>query len=434
MSLQRVIFDVLTQVTDGGAYLNLALKDALSGLGDNERKTVTASVHYCLENIRYIDYLIANYAKGRLNGRVRNVLRLGFTRALFMRVPKHAVCSDAVNLVREIGKSALSGYVNGVMRAVCRDAEGNTLPALSENPELALGIEFSYPDFAVREYIDRFGVERARSIMALKQLGVSIRPQYPYTADELQSELESSGIRFRRGKYVRDVFHIEGGFDPSRSELFAKGLITVQSESSALVCRAANAKPGLRVLDTCAAPGGKTALMAAMMQNTGEITAWDTHPHRVELIEQTMKRLNVDIVKASVHDAREHIAEYDGAFDIVLTDVPCSGLGVVNKPDIRLRATDEGVRELSVLQSEILNAASRYVKPGGTLVYSTCTVSLRENENVVSAFLENNPFSPGMLEGFPRELIDRSERGMLTLTPDLDDTEGFFIAQMVRDR
>ncbi len=432
MSISRFIFDNLISILEDGAYSNLALKGSISHIDESGRRLITATVHVTLENLRYIDYLIKAYAKGKLDKRIKYVLRIGFARAVFMRAPLSAVCSETVNLAREIGKAALCGYVNGVMRALCRDIDANTLPALPDDKISAMGIELGYPDFLVREYTERFGLTEARAIMSVKHLPMSLRPQYPYTALEFEEALNRDGIAFKRGTYYCDSFKFDSGFNPLKSSLFNDGSITVQSESSCLTCLAAQVRPGMRVLDVCAAPGGKTALFYSLMQGKGEIVAWDIHPHRVELINNTLERLHVSNVSTAVQDARVFVPEYAESFDVVLVDAPCSGLGIINKPDIRLRIKDSDIDELADLQSDILRVASKYVKPSGTLIYSTCTISKRENESIINNFLYDAPFERGCFTGLPDSLASRAVDGMLMLRPDMDGTEGFFIAKLVR--
>jgi len=263
---------------------------------------------------------------------------------------------------------------------------------------------------------------------------MTIRAQYPYTSELLEKELNQREIEYTRGQLCDDAFRLAKGIDISNEPLFAEGKITVQSESAMLVCKALEAEAGMKVLDTCAAPGGKSACIASVMQNQADIDAWELHPHRAELMRRTFERLGVK-GNVSVKDASLHYPEYDAVYDRVLIDAPCSGLGVPGKPDARYAKNDEIIENIAKIQSGILDACAAYVKPGGTLLYATCTISERENQRQISAFLERHKeFEPGSLEKvIPKVMWRRIEIGcMLQLFPHLDGTEGFFIAKLVR--
>ena len=433
MTLRRTALETLMEITDRGAYANLALKSALAGLEERDAKWVSAAVYTTLDHLLYIDHIIAAYAKGRLKPDIRGILRLGVCQALYMDVPDSAACNESVKLAKEVGKGALSGFVNGVMRSICRNKEA--LPPLPSEPLRRLSIRYSYPEYIVREYLSMYGEGFTEAMLGAEEgRGMTIRAQHPYTSEQLQSELDKRHIQYTRGELCGDAFRLEKGMDISREPLFAEGKITVQSESAMLVCRALEAEGGMKVLDTCAAPGGKSAYIASITHNRADIDAWELHPHRAELMERTFERLGVK-GRVRVKDASLHHPEYDGMYDRVLIDAPCSGLGVPGKPDARYAKNDEIIENIAAVQSRILDACAGYVKVGGTLLYATCTISVRENQHRINAFLEEHPeFEPGSLEGIlPRTMWRRVESGcMIQLFPHLDGTEGFFIAKLVR--
>lgn len=413
MTKERRALEIFTEIVNEGAYANIALKVVQS---DRDGRFIRALVYTSLEHLAHIDYILAAYARGRVNRQIRNILRLGVCQILFMSRPDSAVCNECVTLAREIGKGALSGYVNGVLRALARDKADEKLPPLPSAADERLSIESGYPLWLVREYIERFGEDDARKTLFFCDNSTAVRAQYPFTADELKKYLDESGITYRRGRLDENVFHVDGA-GITETELFTEGKITIQSESSCVVCRSCGDMHGKKLLDACCAPGGKSAYIFSLSEGKCDITSCELHEHRKALTEATFARLNV---KAEVicADMTEKHEEFREAFDVVLCDAPCSGLGVVGKPDARYRRDAGDVEEIAKVQHDILSACADYVKRGGMLVYSTCTVSRRENEAQTESFLrERDDF----------ELID--ERRIM---PHTDGTDGFYIARFGR--
>jgi 16S rRNA (cytosine967-C5)-methyltransferase len=435
MTAERIALNILLKVTEDGAFANLALKEAFSDGRTNDKARVTALVYTAIEHLGFCDRLISAYAKGRVRPQIKGILRLALAEMFFMGAPDYAVCSRAVSLTAEIGKPALKGFVNGVLRSIARDRAADKLPPLPDDFAERLEILSGCPAFMVREYAALYGESFAEELALARVSGTSFRPVYPHTAEEVFEHLSALGLEPKRSALVPDSIVAESiNGDITEDELFKSGAMTVQSESAMLACRVLDPKPGMSILDACAAPGGKTAYICDLTGRDSLMTAWDVHPHRVKLIESTLSRLGISGVNAQVKDASEHDESLESSFDAVLLDVPCSGLGGGGKPDARLRRTDGGIEELSLLQLKILKACAPYLKPGCSLVYSTCTVSRRENEGVIERFLndavgfEIEPF--GAL--LPESLRERGETGMLQLFPNADGTEGFFIAKLKR--
>lgn len=434
MSIRRTALETLTEITDKGAYANLTLKNALRGLEERDAKWASAAVYTTLDHLLYIDHVIAAYAKGSIKPQIRGILRLGVCQVLYMGVPDSAACNESVKLAKEIGKGALSGFVNGVMRNICRNK--GELPPLPEDPVKRLSIKYSYPEYLVREYTGQYGAGFTEAMLsAMSELGcMTVRAQYPYTSEQLEEALRERGTGYSRGNIVEDAFKIEKGFDVTKERLFTEGKITVQSESAMLVCRALEPRKGMRILDVCAAPGGKSAYIASMTKGGAVIDAWELHPHRAELMKRTFERLGV-AANVKVMDGTVQHSELCGRYDAVLIDAPCSGLGVPGKPDARYAKTDAIIGEIADIQKKLLDACANYVKPGGVLLYATCTISKRENEGQVKAFMKRNGcFEKGELSGcLPRDMWKRPYEGyMLQLFPHTDGTEGFFLAKMIR--
>ncbi len=436
----RKAYEIYTEVVRGGAYANLALKKGLAGADSRTAGRVTALVYSAIERTSYADHLIGFYAKGRVHGSIRNILRLSITELLFMDRPDHAVCSEAVELTRAIGKGSLTGFVNGVLRSIARDNSAGTLPPLPEDPAERLSVECGMPLFMVREYLSEYGLDFTESLLKSRLHKLTVRAQYPFTADELEAEMRKLGIGSKRSGLEREALILEEGADVANLGLFQAGKMTVQSESAMLVCRACRVRDGMRILDACAAPGGKTCFLSSLMHGTGSITALEVHPHRTELLRSACARLGVKNCRIMTADASdpaklaELLPKEEGSFDVVLADAPCSGLGGGSKPDSLLNRTEADVASLAALQRRILNAAALFVRPGGALVYSTCTVSKRENEENALRFLEENPdFSAEPLDFLIPGRKPEGEKGpFLQLFPNRDGVDGFFIARFIK--
>ncbi len=432
MSRRRYALKALEDIIEHDAYANLCLKDSLRELPREDADWISALVYTVLDHLYLIDFYIMQTARGRLQPAIRNILRMGFCQILFMRTPLSAACNESVKLAKEIGKPALAGYVNGVMRSFGRMAEIDSLPQLPDDPVQKLSLLYSFPEYLINEYISHYDYSFTESLLSYKHHGTTIRVQPPYSNAELEACLCSENIPFARGKLVDDAFHMEKGFSAVKNDLFLQGKVTIQSESAMLVCRALSAKPGDRVLDACSAPGGKAAYISALTGGHSDIFAWELHPHRLDLIKATMERLRVDNVRAECRDACAYDDSLSGRMDAVLLDVPCSGLGLPGKPDIRYKKMEQTIVSLIKLQRSILDCCCKYVRPGGTLLYSTCTISRRENEDQISSFLNKHPeFKLLTLAPYlPPSFAERASGGMLQLFPHLDGTEGFFIAKM----
>lgn len=432
MSVRRKALEALMDITDRGTYANLRLKTALLGMDERDAKWVSALVYTVLDRLKLIDNILETHARGRLHASIRGILRLGICQVLFMDVPESAACDESVKLTKEIGKASLSGYVNAVMRSVCRAKDEPV--ALSGSIAERLSVEFSFPLFLVEEYIGLYGEAFTKDMLSYRGRGITLRVQYPYTEDELIRELEERNLSFTRGKIVHRAFCLERGLDVMKFQPFLSGNVAVQSQGAMLACLALDVKEGQNVLDACAAPGGKTAFISSIMEGSGSTTSWDIHQHRVELTEKTLLRLHVKNAKVAVNDASILDAALIEKMDAVLVDAPCSGLGLWGKPDAKRNKDEEAVTRLAALQKSILSACSNYVKPNGVLVYSTCTVSRAENQAQIESFLEeHDEFSLSSLAPYvPEHLEERAHGGMLQIFPHLDGAEGFFVARMVK--
>lgn len=429
MSTRKRALDALTDITDRGAYANLRLKSAQQGLTPRDAAFVSALVYETLDHLLYIDHVLAAYVKGVQKPAIRGVLRMGVCQLLYMNVPESAAVNESVKLAKEAGKGALAGYVNGVLRHIAR--ERDSLPPLPEDIPSRLSVQYSWPLWLVQEWISRFGSEQTEALLSSAAPKTALRPQPPYTVAALTALLRARGISSQQGVYLSDCVLPDEGFDFASEPHFLAGDYTIQSESAMLVCKACCVKPGMRVLDVCAAPGGKSAYLYALTGGDIALDAWELHPHRAELMQKTFDRLHVNAM-ISLRDAAEDYEAEHEKYDVVLVDAPCSGLGVAGgKPDLRYAKSADGIRELALLQERILAACARYVKPGGVLVYATCTISAEENEIQVRRFLQNHPdYAAESLAEYLPDGLPGLETGMVQLLPDRDGIEGFFMARM----
>jgi 16S rRNA (cytosine967-C5)-methyltransferase len=429
MNARQAALDVLSDVLEKRAYLNLALKQALrKDVSKEDRRFVTALASATIENLYRIDYVLAGFVTARRVHRViQNILRLGVCQLLFFEsVPESAAVNESVKLAERNGKRQLKGFVNAVLRKIAQNAGNICYPDAEADFAQYLHIMYSYPKWLCGQYIADYGEERAEAMLEYKgdNALTGVR-QNGFCPGALPAHFESS-------RYLDDAWYIRNAGDVERMPLFQNGVITVQGEASMLCVRAAGIGRGDAVLDVCAAPGGKS-MYAAWFAREGSVTAMDIHAHRVELIRQNARRLAVPNVRAVQADAAVFDPAMEELFDVVLADVPCSALGLLyRKPDIRLFKREEDSGPLISLQRSILAACARYVKSGGTLLYSTCTVNRRENEENIAWFLENHAdFAPDDLKNYlPERLMRRADGGMLQLLPHIDQIDGFFMARL----
>ena len=413
LSVRRAALETLVSIFEDGAYANLALKDAARNAAPSDVPYLYALVNETIVRGAYLDYVLSHFCK-RQKRTVRNLLRMAGTELLFLNTPSHAVVNESVSLCREVGKAPSAGLVNAVLRRL--DRERDALPPLPDDPEERLSIAYGVPRFLVREWLASYGEAETEALLMRKPVGTEVRAQYPFTTEEL---LEALPVGAERRPLDPNCVRLSESFDLEHSDLFLSGRLAVQNEGAMLICRALGDVREKKILDACAAPGGKTAYLASLSENTAELTAWELHPHRKALLDATLNRLHVRANTACI-DATEPQEAYCGAFDAVLLDVPCSGFGLLaDKPDVRLNKSERTIAELTGIQDRILDVCSRCVKRNGVLVYATCTISKRENGERVRAFLSAHPSF---------RLV--SERQLL---PTRDGTNGFYYAVLTED-
>jgi ribosomal RNA small subunit methyltransferase RsmB len=406
----------LLAVEKGGAYGTAAVKKAVK---ENSLSAVDAAlcqqlVFGVLQQKLYLDFLIGQFCSvkpKKMEDKILTILRLSVYQLLFLdRIPAHAVVNEAVGLSRRHGRNPkASALVNAVLRRI--DSEQESLP----QPE-GLSVRYSHPQELVDLWTEELGAERAEALLAANN---RIAPLYAqanllYTIlSELKVKLEDEGVVV---EVENDCLTLMQTGNLERLQTFQDGLFYIQDAGARSIVSLTEAQPGMEVLDLCAAPGGKSFALAIDMENRGSVVACDLYPHKIALIEQGAKRLKLDCVKPCLSDARVFCADWADRFDVVLADVPCSGLGIIRKkPEIRYKALADSAG-LPALQGEILAQAACYVKPDGVLVYATCTLRRAENETVVEEFLRS----------YPHFELERSEHRY----PWEGNWDGFFAARL----
>ncbi len=441
-SPRQVALKALQDVVRGDAYAAQALDRQLEGarLSPEDRRLAASLFYFAVENRLYIETMLGRFMEAKPEPVVNDILHVAAAQILFMdRVPDHAAVDEAVKQVRTVGREGLTGLVNAVLRNLirARDAGALTLPDREAEPATWLSVKHSLAPVIAEKLIAAYGLDEAEQIAACCGGGreVTVRPnRMRMDTAAFEKWLDDRHYAWRRG-IVEDAYVLLDADNPANTDGFRRGFFSIQGESAMLAALAVGARPGMQILDACAAPGGKTCLMAERMSGAGRVYAWDVHEHRVQLIRAAARRLGLDNVRATVYDARTPMESMRMSMDAVLVDAPCSGLGVIaEKPDIKYRVNAETLAALPPIQRDILNACAQAVKVGGRLVYATCTLLPDENEDRVRAFLAEHPeFEIDRDDGWlPDALKPRLEDGMIQILPHRDGIEGFFIARMIR--
>jgi 16S rRNA (cytosine967-C5)-methyltransferase len=449
-SAREVALDILIQYEERQSYSNLLLNQVLikSGLDVRDKRLVTELVYGTIQRLNTIDWILNRLVKKgtrSLEPWVRQLLRLGIYQLAYLdKIPPRAAVHETVQLGKKRGHQGISGLVNGVMRSYLRQREKLTPSAPPKNMK-EKALFYSHPEWMVRRMEEVYGEEESQKLFTSNLLP----PKVNIRVNSLRLTREQLIEKWRNEQAGEaglspvspDGIRIERGGNPAFSSLFRDGECSIQDESSMLVAPALDPKPGMKVLDVCAAPGGKTMHLAERMKNEGSILACDIHEHKLELISSNANRLGITIVTPKLADGRElgkQIAPE--TFDAILLDAPCSGLGVIRrKPDLKWSKEAEMIEPLVQLQRELLEAAAPLLKPGGALVYSTCTIEPRENREQVEAFLSRHPeFSAD--ENWQENLLplvrERAiiEAGWLQILPHHFMSDGFFIARMIKQK
>ena len=436
MTAREAALRALVACEQQGAWSDGFLKKILrtAGLDSRDAALTTRLCFGVLQNRLLLDYYLGKLSTVKLEKMepaVRNSLRLGAYQVLFLdRVPDHAAVSEAVDLARKGSKNPRSaGLVNGVLRSLVRQKDSLEPP---EDP----AVRYSHPQWLADLFTRRLGREEAAALMAANNGEPPTCAQVNTTratVEEVTDSLRAEGVEVQPHAWLPNCLLLSHTGSLEELTAFREGLFYIQDAAAKLAVLAADPREGMDVLDACAAPGGKSFAAAIAMWGEGKVVSCDIHPHKMDLIQAGAKRLGLDCITAEVLDGRECKEEFLDGFDLVLADVPCSGLGIVRKkPDIRYK-DPKPLEGLPRVQKAILDNVCRYVRPGGVLLYATCTLLERENEDVVRAFLDKHKdFTlerfqlPGDFEG--------AREGMVTCWPHRHGTDGFFFAKLRRMR
>lgn len=440
---REIVLAILMEVTENGAYSHIVLREVLEKyqyLEKRERAFITRVTEGTLEHMIEIDYILDQFSKVKVKKMkpvIRNILRSAVYQLKYMdSVPDRAVCSEAVNLAVRKGFSGLKGYVNGVLRSTARGLDQVEYPAEGVK---ALSVKYSCPEWIIELWGKNYSRETVETMLKdfQEEKPLTIRCRLDrISPEELRSRLEEEGVRTAPHPYLPYAFEITGYDYLDGLESFREGLFAVQDVSSMLAGEIADPQKGDEVLDVCAAPGGKAVHAAERMEGNGHVQARDLTEQKAELIRENIERAGLENIDAEVWDATVYDKAFEEKADLVIADLPCSGLGVLGKKaDLRYKASPEGAEELVKLQRRILSCVQRYVKPGGVLLYSTCTVNPAENIDNVHWFLEEHPeFEQDDISGrlCPELRESVMEKGCIQLLPGIHKCDGFFIARLVK--
>lgn len=444
--LRQTMLDILIRIEKDKGFSNLLLNHELQqkDLNEKDKRLLTEVVYGTVQNQITIDYYLAQFMKNKkkLDLWVKQLLRMSVYQMVYLeKVPDHAVVHESVEIAKIRGHKGIASFVNGILRSIQR----NGLPDLSliDDPAERMSIETSHPVWLVKRWLKMYGWEQTKAMCRenLKHFSMSVRIQ-PMKTDRksVMEQLEKQGFTVAESQFSPQGILIQKG-NIFKTNLLQEGLVTIQDQSSMLAAETLKLEPGMKVLDTCSAPGGKVTHIAEKMADQGEIHAYDLHKKKVKLIEEKTALLDLHAVSAFQGDARKLYEKYEqGSFDRILIDAPCSGLGVINgKPEIKYEKQESDIERLASIQQEIIQSAAKLLKPGGLLIYSTCTVDKAENNQVVHTFLENNPaFSIDL--SFREELSKPLQHAPgwspegLQLFPQDFQTDGFFLTRIKRNR
>jgi len=430
---REIALDILLEILERGGYSHIILRQALNKyqyLDKSERAFISRIAEGTVEYLLQIDYIIDSFSNTKVSKMkpvIRTILRMSVYQLIYMdRVPDSAVCNEAVKLAVKRKFTGLKGFVNGVLRNISRNKEGLNWPDDS--------VRYSMPAWIVSMWEESYGRETAVTMMEsfLKNKKTTVRCNLAKASKEdIIQSLKNQGAEVSESGISEAVLCIEKYDYMEGLEAFQKGYIQVQDLSSSFVGEIADPKKGDYVIDVCGAPGGKSIHIADKLDGTGMVEVRDLSLLKINMVEENIRRCGFLNIRTKVQDALVTDPDSVEKADIVIADLPCSGLGIIGrKPDIKYRMTPETMESLAALQRNILTVAQAYVKPGGRLIFSTCTINRKENEENARWFLEQFPFDCISLKGKLGEKLDSAaaNRDFIQLLPGIHPCDGFFIA------
>ncbi|MGM7701119.1 16S rRNA (cytosine(967)-C(5))-methyltransferase RsmB [Pseudalkalibacillus sp. Hm43] len=442
-NVREVATDLLLKIDRSQAYSNLLLNQAIqkNDLSSKDSGLLTEIVYGTVQRKNTLDFYLKSFINKpltKLDDWVVVLLRLSLYQMVYLdRVPDHAIINEAVAIAKKKGHKGTSGFVNGVLRNVQR--KGVPPLASIKEKELQLAIECSHPEWLINRWIDQLGEQNTMDMCTINNLPPMVTARVnrlKSTVQEVIDRLEKESVGGKPSEVTPDGIKVTSGNLP-KTDVYKSGLLTIQDESSMLVGYAVDPRSGERVLDACAAPGGKTTHLAERMDNEGEITAIDLHEHKVQLIDEQIERLGLENVQTIAMDTRKAANLFQAeSFDKVLLDAPCTGFGVIRrKPDIKWSKRPEDIERIQQVQYDLLESVARVLKPGGLLVYSTCTIEADENRNQIERFLQEHPefvWDVSFYERMPQSVQPyiSNNKGELQVLPQYFDSDGFYIASL----
>ena len=437
VNARELALDILYEILEKDGYSHLVLNQALSKyqyLGKQDRSLITRITEGTLEYLIQIDAVIDQFSKTKvrkLKPLIRTLLRMSVYQILYMdRIPDSAVCNEAVKLAVKRHFQGLKGFVNGVLRTISREKDH-----LEFSDE---AVRFSVPAWLLELWKESYDETTRQKMLTyfLEDHPLTVRCNIHLASkEEIFASLKDQQVNVEECPYGDSMLYLSGYDHLEALEAFRNGWIQVQDLSSSLVGMAAAPKEGSQVLDVCGAPGGKSLHIADLLKGSGHVTVRDLSDYKVQMIEDNIDRSGFSNISAEVWDALELDEELVETMDLVVADLPCSGLGILGKkPDIKNRVKPEDLDSLAELQREILSVVWQYVKPGGTLGYSTCTIDKKENEENVAWFQEHFPFEPVNIEGRLGEKLkaETMKQGYFQILPGVYPCDGFFLSVMKR--
>ena len=442
MKARELALKVLIDIEENGNYSNIAINKHFKNinLNNKDRGLATELIYGVLENKYYLDYIIDKLSKikcKKINIYVKILLRMGIYQILLLNsISDYAAVNETVSLVKKYDKRS-SGFVNAILRNVVRQKSTIGEVDIKDDKIMYLATKYSYNPWIIKNWLNNFKEEFTEDLLEAnsEKPSLYIRTNtLKISRNELLDKLKSEGIECNIVPTIDEAIRVENLKNIENNQLFKDGLFVVQDISSMIVGKVMNPKENSKVLDVCSAPGGKTTHLATLMNNTGKVVSRDIFDHKLKLIQSNVNRLGLTNVDIENFDASILDKNSIDKFDYVLADVPCSGLGIIRrKPEIKYKEKAE-IKDLPKIQKNILENASKYVKLGGTLIYSTCTIQDNENIEVVNEFLDNNKnFKLIPIDEVNIDL-DNQENGYLKIYPNIHDIDGFFIAKLERVR
>lgn len=432
---RELALKILYKIEEENGYSNLMLDEYL----EKERQKLNAKDINLISEIVYgtvtwrlsIDTILQKHSKIKLNKIskwIKIILRMGIYQIVFLdKIPKSAAVNESVNLCKKYGYKSTS-FVNAILRKV-EKSDYEELTKIEDDFD-KISMMYSMPKWIVQKLIHQYGAPKTEEICKSfnKKPKVTIRVNsLKTTMQELQNKLEERKISYEQAR-IPNFLYLKNLKNIANLDLFQEGFFTIQDEGAGEIGYVLNPKPGEMILDACSAPGGKTTHLAELMKNEGKIVAWDIHKHRIKLVEETAKRLGVSIIQTDIKDASIYEEKYKETFDKILLDVPCMGLGVIKrKPDIKWQKTEQEVTEIQKVQENLLKICSKYLRPGGELIYSTCSILKEENEEVVEKLIDLNRIEKDETQK-QFQLVAKK-----IILPD-ENTDGFFICKIVKNK